>query len=191
MGASNPHPHGQIWAGDALPTEAAREDVSQAAHHGATGRRLLVDYAAAERDGPRVVAAGHGWLTLVPFWATWPFETLLLPTAPAARLADLDDAGRDGLAEMLADLTRRFDTLFDRPFPYSMGWHQAPFGAGDTDHWQVHAHFYPPLLRASVRKFMVGYELLAEPQRDLTPEEAAERLRATVPAGAMPAVTPR
>jgi UDPglucose--hexose-1-phosphate uridylyltransferase len=202
MGASNPHPHGQIWAGDALPTEAVREDASQARRYAATGRRLLVDYAAAEQDGPRVVAAGHGWLTLVPFWATWPFETMLLPTAPAARLADLDDAGRDGLAEMIADLTRRFDALFDRPFPYSMGWHQAPFGGAETEHWQVHAHFYPPLLRSTIRKFMVGYELLAEPQRDLTPEEAAERLRATVaakpqatvaakPAGAAPAVTPR
>jgi UDPglucose--hexose-1-phosphate uridylyltransferase len=188
MGASNPHPHGQIWAGDALPTEAAREEASQAQYLATTGGRLLVDYAAAERDGPRVVAAGRGWLTLVPFWATWPFETMLLPEAPAARLADLDDHARDGLAAMLADLTRRFDALFDRPFPYSMGWHQAPFGTADAAHWQVHAHFYPPLLRATVRKFMVGYELLAEPQRDLTPEEAAERLRVAAPA-ATPAVT--
>ena len=177
MGASNPHPHGQIWAGDALPTEAVREDNQQSAYFGATGRRLLVDYATAERGGPRVVAERPGWLTLVPFWAAWPFETLLLPTTPAARLADLDDAGRDTLAAMLSDLTRRFDALFGRPFPYSMGWHQAPFGGGDTAPWQVHAHFYPPLLRANIRKFMVGYELLAEPQRDLTPEEAAERLR--------------
>ncbi len=190
MGASNPHPHGQIWAGDALPTEAVREDARQANYYATIGRRLLVDYAVAEQDGPRVVAAGHGWLTLVPFWAAWPFETMLLPTAPAARLADLDDAGRDGLAEMLADLTRRFDALFERPFPYSMGWHQAPFGGAETEHWQVHAHFYPPLLRSTIRKFMVGYELLAEPQRDLTPEEAAERLRAAVPAATTPALTP-
>ena len=104
------------------------------------------------------------------------------PDDPRARLADLDDAARDGLAAALQDLTRRYDALFDRPFPYSMGWHQAPFDAPSTEAWQVHAHFYPPLLRASVRKFMVGYELLAEPQRDLTPEEAAERLRAAVPA---------
>jgi UDPglucose--hexose-1-phosphate uridylyltransferase len=178
MGASNPHPHGQIWAGDALPSAPTREDAMQAAHLAASGRRLLVDYAAAERGGPRVVAAAPGWLTLVPFWASWPFETILLPTEPAARLADLDGAGRDTLAAMLSDLTRRFDALFGRPFPYSMGWHQAPFGGADTSPWQVHAHFYPPLLRANVRKFMVGYELLAEPQRDLTPEEAAERLRA-------------
>jgi UDPglucose--hexose-1-phosphate uridylyltransferase len=183
MGASNPHPHGQIWAGDALPMEAADEDAAQARYHATHGHRLLVDYAAAERDGPRVVAEAPGWLVLVPFWAAWPFETMLVPTAPAARLADLDDAGRDGLASALRDLTARYDALFDRPFPYSMGWHQAPFGGATTGHWQVHAHFYPPLLRASVRKFMVGYELLAEPQRDLTAEEAAERLRAAILAG--------
>ncbi len=118
-----------------------------------------------------------GWLTLVPFWAAWPFEAMLVPLVPAARLADLDEAMRDGLAVALSDLNRRYDALFRKPFPFSMGWHQAPFG-GETGHWQLHAHFLPPLLRASVRKFMVGYELLAEPQRDLTPEEAAERLRA-------------
>ncbi len=184
MGASNPHPHGQIWAGDALPVEAVHEDAAQARYLAAHGRRLLVDYARAERGGPRVVAEAPGWLVVVPFWAAWPFETLLIPTEPAARLADLDTAQRDGLARALGDLTRRYDMLFERPFPYSMGWHQAPFGDGDPAHWQVHAHFYPPLLRASIRKFMVGYELLAEPQRDLTPEEAAERLRATVPGAA-------
>ena len=178
MGASNPHPHGQIWSGDALPVEAAREEAGQRAHLATTGRRLLVDYAAAERGGPRVVRDAGGWLTLVPFWAAWPFEAMLLPVEPAARLADLDGTRRDGLAAAMSDLNRRYDALFRKPFPFSMGWHQAPFG-GTTDHWQLHAHFLPPLLRASVRKFMVGYELLAEPQRDLTPEEAAERLRAT------------
>jgi UDPglucose--hexose-1-phosphate uridylyltransferase len=182
MGASNPHPHGQIWSGDALPIEAAREDETQARYLAEHGRRLLVDYAEAERGGPRVVAATEGWLALVPFWAAWPFEMMLVPTEPAARLADLDDRRRDGLAAAIRDLTRRYDALFGRPFPYSMGWHQAPFGGAGTDHWQVHAHFYPPLLRATVRKFMVGYELLAEPQRDLTPEEAAERLREALPA---------
>jgi len=180
MGASNPHPHGQIWAGDALPVEPGLENVSQRAHHAATARRLLVDYAAAERGGPRVIRDADGWLTLVPFWAAWPFEAMLVPLDPAARLADLDDARRDGLVAALSDLNRRYDALFRKPFPFSMGWHQAPFGAG-TDHWQLHAHFLPPLLRASVRKFMVGYELLAEPQRDLTPEEAAGRLREALP----------
>ncbi len=182
MGASNPHPHGQIWAGDALPVEAVRELAQQAAHHEATGQRLLVDYAAAERGGPRVIREAGGWLTLVPFWAAWPFEAMVLPIEPAARLADLDDRQRDGLAGVLRDLNRRYDAIFRRPFPFSMGWHQAPFGGEDPGAWQLHAHFYPPLLRASVRKFMVGYELLAEPQRDLTPEEAAERLRDAHPA---------
>ena len=181
MGASNPHPHGQIWAGDALPVEAEREDAEQGRHLAGTGRRLLADYAEAERGGPRVIRDAGGWLTLVPFWATWPFETMLVPTTSAirsaARLADLDDAARDGLAAAIRDLNLRYDALFRRPFPFSMGWHQAPFGGVSTDHWQVHAHFYPPLLRATVRKFMVGYELLSEPQRDLTPEEAAVRLR--------------
>lgn len=177
MGASNPHPHGQIWSGDSLPVEAELEVACQQEHLGAHGSRLLADYAAAERGGPRVIRDADGWLTLVPFWASWPFETMLVPLHPAARLADLDAAARDGLARALRDLNRRYDTLFRKPFPFSMGWHQAPFGLGVEAAWQLHAHFYPPLLRASVRKFMVGYELLSEPQRDLTPEEAAQRLR--------------
>jgi UDPglucose--hexose-1-phosphate uridylyltransferase len=180
MGASNPHPHGQIWAGDALPVEATLEAARQAEHLAATGSRLLLDYAHAERGGPRVVLDAGGWLALVPFWAAWPFETLLLPLEPAARLADLDPPARDALAAALRDLNRRYDALFAKPFPFSMGWHQAPFGDADRGlepAWQLHAHVYPPLLRASVRKFMVGYELLSEPQRDLTPEEAAGRLR--------------
>ena len=196
MGASNPHPHGQIWAGTALPVEAARELASQTAHVAATGRRLLLDYVAQESGGPRVVVETAEWLVVVPFWAAWPFETLLIPRRPAARLPDLDAAARDGLATVLAELLGRYDRLFRRPFPYSMGWHQAPFGGprsgapdgteDPTAGWQVHGHFYPPLLRASVRKFMVGYELLAETQRDLTAEEAADRLRAALPAGARP-----
>jgi UDPglucose--hexose-1-phosphate uridylyltransferase len=177
MGASNPHPHGQIWAGDALPVEAAREDASQRGYAARYGSSLLVDYGRAERGGPRVVRDAGGWVTLVPFWAAWPFEAMVIPIQPVARLADLDEASRDGLSAALSDLNRRYNALFRRPFPFSMGWHQAPFGGATTDHWQLHAHFLPPLLRASVRKFMVGYELLAEPQRDLAPEEAAERLR--------------
>jgi len=180
MGASNPHPHGQIWAGDALPVQAALELAEQTRHGAASGRRLLVDYAAAERGGPRQIREADGWLTVVPFWAAWPFEAMLLPLEPAPRLADLDGPRRDALALALQDLNRRYDALFGRPFPFSMGWHQAPFGEGDPAVWQLHAHFYPPLLRATVRKFMVGYELLSEPQRDLTPEEGAERLRAAL-----------
>jgi UDPglucose--hexose-1-phosphate uridylyltransferase len=179
MGASNPHPHGQIWASSRIPVEPAREDASQAAHLARTGRSLLTDVVALEADGPRVVEATEHWLTIVPFWAAWPFEILLLPQRPAARLPALDDAQRDDLAAVVVRLVRRYDRLFDAPFPYSMGWHGAPFGTdAATEAWSVHAHFYPPLLRsASVRKFMVGYELLAEPQRDLLPEEAAEQLR--------------
>ncbi len=182
MGASNPHPHGQVWAGTALPGAAQREGTSQARHAAATGRRLLLDYVGQESGGPRTVVESDEWLIVVPFWASWPFETLVIPKRPAARLPDLDDAARDDLAASLVELLGRYDGLFRRPFPYSMGWHQAPFGdPGATDGWQVHGHFYPPLLRANVRKFMVGYELLAETQRDLTPEDAAERLRAVVP----------
>jgi len=177
MGASNPHPHGQIWAGTALPVEAAREAATQSRHFAATGRRLLLDYVDQEAGGPRVVVETGEWLAVVPFWAAWPFEVLLIARRPAARLDGLDEVARDDLATILPGLIGRYDGLFDRPFPYSMGWHQAPFDDDPTTPWQLHAHFYPPLLRATVRKFMVGYELLAEAQRDLTAEEAAERLR--------------
>ncbi|MFI5054135.1 MAG: UDP-glucose--hexose-1-phosphate uridylyltransferase, partial [Acidimicrobiia bacterium] len=179
MGASNPHPHGQIWAGSAMPTEAAREDASQRRHLVATGRRLLLDYAEQERGGPRVVVDDPDWLVLVPYWALWPFETLIVARHPVERLGDLSSQRRDSLARVLIEVLVRYDNLFQHPFPYSMGWHQAPFDDDAHDHWQLHAHLFPPLLRsASVRKFVAGYELLAEPQRDLSPEEAAERLRA-------------
>ena len=181
MGASNPHPHGQIWAGAAIPREAEREDGTQRRYCETTGRRLLLDYAAQEAAGPRVVEASTHWLVVVPFWATWPFETLLIARQPAERLPDLEPDRRDDLAAVLIRLLARYDNLFRRPFPYSMGWHQAPFVPGALDHWQLHAHFYPPLLGASKRKFMVGYELLAETQRDITAEDAAARLRAASP----------
>ncbi|HSL76392.1 MAG TPA: UDP-glucose--hexose-1-phosphate uridylyltransferase [Candidatus Limnocylindrales bacterium] len=179
MGASNPHPHGQVWAGSALPGEPAREDGTQREHLARTGRRLLVDIAELESDGPRVVDATGEWLVIVPFWAVWPFETLILPRRTVARMSDLDHAARDDLAAILGRLVRRYDALFGVPFPYSMGWHGAPFGVdAAVEAWQLHAHVYPPLLRsATVRKFMVGYELLAEPQRDILPEDAAARLR--------------
>jgi UDPglucose--hexose-1-phosphate uridylyltransferase len=178
MGASNPHPHGQIWAGTALPRDAAREANTQEAHRKRTGDRLLLDYVAQESDGPRVVVENAEWLIVVPFWAVWPYETLLVPKAPAARLADLSPDARDSLAHALIELLTRYDNLFARLFPYSWGWHQAPFGGEESPGWQLHAHVYPPLLRsATVRKFMVGYELLAEAQRDLTAEDAAAHLR--------------
>jgi UDPglucose--hexose-1-phosphate uridylyltransferase len=178
MGASSPHPHGQVWASAALPVRAAREDANQRAHLRATGRPLLVEYGAAEIGGERVVHEDDAWLVVVPFWAAWPFETLILPRRPVRRLEELDDVARDALASALLDLLARYDGLFGRPFPYSMGWHGAPYATTDVDHWLLHCHILPPLLRADVRKFMVGYELLAEVQRDLTPEEAAARLRA-------------
>ena len=179
MGASNPHPHGQIWAGTAVPVEAAREDAAQRRHLATTGGSLLLDYVRQESGGPRVVGENDDWLIVVPFWAVWPFETLVVAKDPVERLPDLGSAERDSLGEALIELLTRYDNLFATPFPYSMGWHQAPFDGDPHDHWQLHAHLYPPLLRsATVRKFMVGYELLAERQRDLTAEEAAERLRA-------------
>ena len=179
MGCSMPHPHGQIWANSFLPNEAATEDKHQRAYFEAHGRPLLLDYATQEAGGERVVVETAHWLAVVPYWAAWPFETLLMPKARVARLPDLSEAQRKDLAIALKKLTSRYDNLFTCSFPYSMGWHGAPFSEGDQEHWQLHAHFYPPLLRSATgRKFMVGYEMLAESQRDLTPEQAADRLRA-------------
>jgi UDPglucose--hexose-1-phosphate uridylyltransferase len=184
MGASNPHPHGQVWAGKAVPTRAAREEASQRKYRDSTGRSLLVDYVGQESAGPRAIIDGREWLVVVPFWAVWPYETLIVARHPVARLPELEDAQRDDLALTLRNVLGGYDRLFDRPFPYSMGWHQAPFDGRSADHWQLHAHVYPPLLRANARKFMVGYELLAEPQRDLTPEDASAHLFDAVALGA-------
>ncbi len=179
MGCSMPHPHGQVWANSFLPNEAASEDTHQRNYLSAHGRPLLLDYVKAEAGGDRVVVETEHWLAVVPYWAAWPFETLLLPKAHTRRLPDTDSAQRQDLAIALKQLTSRYDNLFQCSFAYSMGWHGAPFNGENADHWQLHAHFYPPLLRsATVRKFMVGYEMLAETQRDLTAEQAAERLRA-------------
>jgi UDPglucose--hexose-1-phosphate uridylyltransferase len=175
MGASNPHPHGQIWATEFRPTEPAKESAQVQAYDGC----LLCDYLAAEvADGSRVVEATDDWVALVPFWAVWPFETLVLPRDHHGSLPGLPDGSRDGLAAVLGRLTRRYDKLFAVSFPYSMGFHQAPTDGAAYPQWHLHAHFYPPLLRsATVRKFMVGFELLGQPQRDITPESAAQRLR--------------
>jgi UDPglucose--hexose-1-phosphate uridylyltransferase len=179
MGCSNPHPHGQVWATSFLPDEAQTEDDNQRAYYTKHGRAMLMDVAEREVvNGTRIVCANDDWAVIVPFWASWPFETLLLPRFVAARLPELNDSQRDSLAAIIQTLTRAYDALFNTSFPYSMGWHGAPFDERDTKAWQLHAHFYPPLLRsASVRKFMVGYEMMAEAQRDLTPEQAAQRLR--------------
>ena len=179
MGASSPHPHGQIWAASSIPSLIEAEDAHQRAYLDAHQAPLLSEYLEAEKaDGGRVVVGDDQWVAVVPYWAVWPFETLLAPRRPVRRLTELDAAGRRSLAGILRRLLVRYDNMFEHPFPYSMGWHGAPFGPGDVDHWVLHAHFYPPLLRsATIRKFMVGYELTAEAQRDLTPEEAARRLR--------------
>lgn len=183
MGCSNPHPHGQVWASSFLPNEAAKEDAALRSYRDTHGNNLLLDYARRESAlGERAVVQTAHWLAVVPYWASWPFETLLLPLLPVQRLEDLTGAQRLDLAQVLKALTIRYDNLFETSFPYSMGWHAAPYGGDSTEHWQLHAHFYPPLLRsASVRKFMVGFEMLAESQRDLTPEQAAARLRAQSP----------
>jgi UDPglucose--hexose-1-phosphate uridylyltransferase len=179
MGCSNPHPHGQIWATSFLPNLPAAEDREQRAYFAEQGRPMLLDVAEREADSERVVVATEHWLAIVPYWAAWPFEILLLPRFPVKRLEELQPAQRADLALALKQLTTRYDNLFETSFPYSMGWHGAPYSDDDSQPWQLHAHFYPPLLRsASVRKFMVGFEMLAEAQRDLTPEQAAERLRA-------------
>lgn len=183
MGCSNPHPHGQIWATDGLPTLPALEDEHQRRYATTHSRPLLLDYVDEELcQKERVVSQNDDWLVVVPYWATWPFETLLLPRFSVRRLPEFGAAQRASLAAILHELLRRYDALFQIDFPYSMGWHGAPFDGTAGGHWQLHAHFYPPLLRsASVKKFMVGFELLGESQRDITPEAAAERLRAKHP----------
>lgn len=183
MGCSQPHPHGQIWATDFVPSEPDAEDFQQRAYFDRYGRPMLRDLADRElATAERVVLKTEHWLAIVPFWATWPFETLLLPRFSVQRMPQLTSAQRGDLAIALKQLTSRYDGLFGCSFPYSMGWHGAPFDTRDPTPWQLHAHFYPPLLRsATVRKFMVGFEMLAEAQRDLTPEQAAARLRALPP----------
>lgn len=180
MGCSNPHPHGQIWAGDFLPDLPERAHKMQTAYYRQHGRALLDDYVGEELSRKeRIVAQTEYWLAVVPYWAAWPFETLLLPKFGVQRITDLNAEQAEDLALVLKQLTTRYDNLFQTSFPYSMGFHGAPFDKQNHPEWRLHAHFYPPLLRsATVRKFMVGYEMLAEAQRDLTPEQAAARLAA-------------
>lgn len=179
MGCSNPHPHGQIWASGHLPSEPAQVDASQREYFEAHESPLLFDYAIAElQDGTRTIDENEHWLVTVPYWALWPYETLLLPKRHVRHLGDLETGERNSLATILKRFLTRYDNLFETSFPYSMGWHQAPGANHNRDHWQLHAHFYPPLLRsATVKKFMVGYEMLGEGQRDITAEQAADRLR--------------
>lgn len=178
MGCSNPHPHCQVWASSVVPNEVVKEDASQREYFQAQGRTLLSDYLDREiACGERIVEVNETFAALVPYWAVWPFEVMIASRQPVSSVDELDEAGRDGLAAILKSVTTRYDNLFHIPFPYSFGFHQRPArpaGAG----WHLHGHFYPPLLRsATVRKFLVGYEMLAMPQRDITAESAAARLR--------------
>lgn len=180
MGASNPHPHCQIWATSVVPDEAAIEFDAQKTYLAEKGSCLLCDYLAAESCvGDRVVLENDDFAVIVPWWAVWPFETIVLPKRHFGGFRELSVGERDRLADVLKRTTSRYDRLFDVSFPYTMGFHQSPVNDGEHLEWHFHAHFYPPLLRsATVRKFMVGFEMLGMPQRDITPEQAAERLRA-------------
>lgn len=179
MGCSNPHPHGQIWAQRTIPDEPAKELANMLEHYDESGRPVLMDYLDVEcREDERVVCANESFLVVVPFWAVWPFETMVLPRRQVASLLDLTDHEKSELADIVGQITARYDRLFRISFPYSSGIHQAPTDGGDYPHCTLHLHFYPPLLRsATVRKFMVGYEMLAEAQRDVTPETSAKLLR--------------
>lgn len=179
MGCSNPHPHGQIWASEHVPVEPAKEEQGLVEYRRAHSTCLLCDYLALERAaGERVVFENEHFAVLVPFWAVWPFEVMVLAKRHLGSLPDLSEPERDALADAIKRLTTRYDNLFQVSFPYSMGFHQAPADGEAHPEAHLHAHYYPPLLRsATVRKFMVGFEMLGNPQRDLTAETAAGRLR--------------
>ncbi len=179
MGSSNPHPHGQIWATQHTPTIVAKEDATQLAYYDTHRQTMLAAYVAQElQAGERIVCENSSFVALVPFWAVWPFETIIVPRRPMATIDQMSTGEATDLADMLKRTVTRYDNLFQTLFPYSLGIHQAPTKILNNGHWHWHIHIVPPLLRsATVRKFMVGFELLAEPQRDITPEQAARRLR--------------
>jgi UDPglucose--hexose-1-phosphate uridylyltransferase len=179
MGCSNPHPHGQIWANATIPDVPVKETSAQSDYLSSRASCLLCEYLELERgQGERLIAVNRHFAALVPFWAVWPFETMLISRRHVGALDELSEDERDGLADILKRLTTRYDHLFDASFPYTMGFHQSPTDGKPHPEWHLHAHFLPPLLRsATIRKFMVGYEMLDMPQRDLTPEAAAHRLR--------------
>lgn len=182
MGCSNPHPHCQIWAGNFLPNEPKTKDVSQKIYYDREKTPMLMEYVREElKRKERIVVENERWLAVVPFWAVWPYETMILPKRHLLRITDVDDDEKQKLAEIMQKLLIKYDNLFKCTFPYSMAWHGAPTGKflnENCDHWTLHAVYLPPLLRSStVKKFMAGYEMVCEPQRDLTPEMAAETLR--------------
>jgi len=179
MGCSNPHPHGQIWSSSSVPAEPAKESKTQKEYFDKHGVTLLSDYLKAElTKKERLVVENEHFVALVPFWAVWPFETMIISRRPAQIIIQLSNEERTALADIYKQLTVKYDNLFEVSFAYSAGLHQAPTDGKNYPEWHLHMHFYPPLLRsASVKKFMVGYEMLATPQRDITAEQAAQRLR--------------
>lgn len=179
MGCSNPHPHGQVWSQNAIPTEPAKEQARQKAYFEKHGRTLLSDYLNKELElQERILVENDHFVALVPFWATWPFETMILSKKPASDISELTEDEKMAFADCYKKLTVMYDNLFETSFPYSAGLHQAPTDGQEHPEWHLHMHFYPPLLRsATVKKFMVGYEMMANPQRDITAEQSAGRLR--------------
>lgn len=178
MGCSNPHPHSQIWGSEHIPNEPAKELEQQKNYFAKNGRTLLSDYLNEEhKRKERILFSNDHFTALVPYWAVWPFEVIVIAHGKSTQLNELTTTEVSALADIYKRVTTCYDNLFEISFPYSMGFHQAPFDTQPHPEWTLHAHFYPPLLRsATVRKFMVGYEMLAMPQRDITPEAAAERL---------------
>jgi UDPglucose--hexose-1-phosphate uridylyltransferase len=179
MGCSNPHPHGQIWAQSSLPVEVQKECNRQEAYLKKHGSPLLVDYLTKELEKKeRIVIENESFVTLVPYWATWPFETMILPKRAVQKITQLTEKEKTDFADIYKKITTKYDNMFNVSFPYSAGIHQAPTDGQDHPEWQMHMHFYPPLLRsATVKKFMVGYEMLANAQRDITAEQSAQRLK--------------
>ena len=179
MGCSNPHPHGQIWAQESIPNEPAKEQLNQLKYFREKNTTLLNDYINIEKQlGERVIYENENFISLVPFWAIWPFEAMIISKRHISNILQFDESEVEQFAEILKNLTVRYDNIFNFPFPYSAGLHQAPTDGWDHPEWHFHMHFYPPLLRsAAIKKFMVGYEMFAEPQRDITPERSAEILR--------------
>lgn len=179
MGCSNPHPHGQIWAQASIPSQVVRTQQNLKSYYDKHGTTLLYDYLQKEIESKeRIILENKGFVALVPFWATWPYETMIISKIPLNSLSDFSHEDQALFAKILKDLTTKYDNIFSISFPYSAGIHQAPTDLESHEEWHFHMHFYPPLLRsASVKKFMVGYEMLAEAQRDITPEQSAEILK--------------
>lgn len=179
MGCSNPHPHSQIWATSTVPSEVEKEDINQKKYFQKTGSNLLKTYLEKElKEQKRLVLENDHWAVIVPFWALWPFETIIIPKDDIKRFNEMSAQSLESLAQILKKMLTKYDNLFHTIFPYTMGWHFAPFNTEENNHWRLHAHIFPPLLRSAIiKKFVVGYEMLGEPQRDITPELAAIKLR--------------